>query len=76
LKAQLVDITPTILTWFGLPVPGHVEGQPLPCLPEPRMTRQDSPAPAVPGPHQPQFEYTAEEQAIIEKRLEELGYLE
>jgi len=28
------------------------------------------------GPHSPPFEYTPEEQAIIERRLADLGYLE
>ena len=36
----------------------------------------DPPAAAVAGPHRPQFEYTPEEQAIIEQRLADLGYLE
>ena len=39
--------------------------------------RQDPPAEAVAaGPHRSQFEYTPEEQAIIEQRLADLGYLE
>jgi hypothetical protein len=38
--------------------------------------REDSPSPALSGPHRPQFEYSAEEQAIIEQRLADLGYLE
>jgi hypothetical protein len=38
--------------------------------------RLDPPAPAN-GPHlAPGFEYTEEEQAIIEQRLADLGYLE
>ena len=39
-------------------------------------TRQDPAGPAVAGPHRPQFDYTPEEQAIIEQRLADLGYLE
>ena len=77
LAAQLVDIAPTILTMFGVSIPAHVEGRPLPCLPtggEPAL-RVDE-ASAFAGPHQAQFEYTAEEQAIIEQRLADLGYLE
>lgn len=76
LDAELVDITPTILKLLRLPIPSHVEGKPLPCLVDLPTTRQDPPASAVAGPHRPQFEYTAEEQAIIEKRLADLGYLE
>ena len=39
-------------------------------------TRYDAPGPALCGPHTADFEYTAEEQAIIEQRLADLGYLE
>jgi predicted AlkP superfamily phosphohydrolase/phosphomutase len=76
LRADLHDITPTILRLFGLPIPAHVEGRPLPCLPHAETLREDAPAPAVSGPHRPDFEYSAEEQAIIEQRLADLGYLE
>lgn len=76
LRADLRDIAPTILSLFDLPIPAHMEGLPLPCLPEPVPYRPDPPAPILRGPHQPQFEYTPEEQAIIEQRLADLGYLE
>ena len=80
LDADLRDITPSILTWFGLPVPPHVQGEPLPCLTgrgwlTPNF-RRDAPADPLPSPHQPDFEYTPEEQALIEQRLADLGYLE
>src|SRR5262249_31172224 len=76
LQANLVDIAPTVLGLFGLPVPDYMEGRPLPCFTPPVTTRLDPPAPAINGPHQPQFDYTPEEQAIIEQRLADLGYLE
>jgi len=95
LRASLLDIAPTVLQWFGLPVPDYAEGIPLEvggdwglgirdwgnrsaAQTSARATspRQDSPATHAAGPHHPQFEYTAEEQAIIEKRLADLGYLE
>jgi predicted AlkP superfamily phosphohydrolase/phosphomutase len=76
LRAELIDVAPTILKLFGLPIPGHIEGKPLGCLCDLPTTRQDPPASAVAGPHRPQFEYTPEEQAIIEQRLADLGYLE
>ena len=63
---------------LGLPIPTHMEGKPLACLgvaPIPAPTH-DPPVAAVPAPHQPQFDYTPEEQAIIEQRLADLGYLE
>lgn len=76
LQADLQDVTPTILKLFGLPIPAHVEGKPLALLSELPTLRQDPPTNPVAGPHRPQFEYTAEEQAIIEQRLADLGYLE
>jgi predicted AlkP superfamily phosphohydrolase/phosphomutase len=76
LRANLIDVAPTILKLFGLSIPAHVEGKPLACLSDLPTTRQDPPANPINGPHRPQFEYTPEEQAIIEQRLADLGYLE
>jgi predicted AlkP superfamily phosphohydrolase/phosphomutase len=76
LQADLTDIAPTVLKLLGLPIPAHVEGKPLPCLAELPTLRQDPATAAVPGPHRAQFDYTPEEQAIIEQRLADLGYLE
>jgi predicted AlkP superfamily phosphohydrolase/phosphomutase len=76
LQADLQDVTPTILKLFGLPIPAHVEGKPLSILAELPTMRQDPPTNPVAGPHRAQFEYTPEEQAIIEQRLADLGYLE
>ncbi len=78
LHANLVDIAPTVLAFFGLPTPGDIEGAPLPCLPHAPRCRQDAPSQPLNGPHQPpsQFEFSAEEQAILEQRLADLGYLE
>lgn len=76
LNADLQDVTPTILKLFGMPIPAHVEGKPLATLADLPTRRQDPGANPVTGPHRPQFEYTPEEQAIIEQRLADLGYLE
>jgi predicted AlkP superfamily phosphohydrolase/phosphomutase len=76
LNADIQDVTPTILKLFGLPIPTHVEGKPLSLLSDLPTRRQDPGANPVTGPHRPQFEYTPEEQAIIEQRLADLGYLE
>jgi predicted AlkP superfamily phosphohydrolase/phosphomutase len=75
-EAQLQDIAPTILALLGQSVPDHMEGEPLPFLPELPTTRLDPPAAAYNGPHQPQYEYSPEDQALIEQRLADLGYLE
>ena len=39
-------------------------------------TRLDGPEDAIEGPHRRQFEFTPEEQLILEQRLADLGYLE
>ena len=74
LAANLRDITPTILALLGQPIPSQVEGKPLPCVRS--TTRIDAPMAQTPPSHLGQFEYTPEEQAIIEQRLADLGYLE
>jgi predicted AlkP superfamily phosphohydrolase/phosphomutase len=74
LTADLPDVTPTILKLLGQPIPGHVEGKPLACLADLPTNRQDPGATAVVGPHHAPFEYTPEEQAIINQRLADLGY--
>lgn len=84
LQAQLIDATPTILDLLGLPIPAHVEGQPIaahataPTDSRSAFTpfRQDAAENPLDGPHRRPFEYTAEEQAILEQRLADLGYLE
>src|SRR5262249_57050329 len=82
LQANLTDATPTILALLGLPIPAHIEGRPVvaPVTPAevPGITtaRHDPPNGLLDGPHRQAFDYTREEQAIIEHRLAELGYLE
>ncbi len=82
LKANLTDVTPTILALLGLPIPDHIEGKPIAgaaaysALPSFTMARHDLPEEPAHAPHHRAFEYTSEEQQIIEQRLSELGYLE
>jgi predicted AlkP superfamily phosphohydrolase/phosphomutase len=83
LHANLVDIAPTVLSMFDLPIPAHVEGTPLPlaglAARVAPTSRVDPGASPINGPHAPQqgeFEYSAEEQAILEQRLIDLGYME
>ena len=75
MQAHLNDIMPSILKWFHLPIPGYVEGKPLPCLTAFPSIRQDVGALALAGPHRSEFEYSEEEQRLIEQRLADLGYL-
>jgi predicted AlkP superfamily phosphohydrolase/phosphomutase len=83
LKAHLIDTTPTILALLGLGIPAHVEGKPIAGAvthaADPQgfaAIRQDADEDVLDGPHRKPFEYTAEEQGIIEQRLADLGYLE
>ena len=78
LNADLQDVAPTILSLLGLPIASTMEGKPVDLLGTRPTTvfREDPPAPLLNGPHHPQFDYTPEEQAIIEQRLADLGYLE
>ena len=83
LKANLIDATPTILALLGLPVPAHIEGTPI--VGSSKTTdasngftafKHDAAEEAVDGPHRRPFEYSSEEQELIEQRLADLGYLE
>ncbi len=79
LSAELRDIAPTILNLLGEPIPEYIQGKPIVAAKHPlagHKTRTDGASSGYTGPHKPQFDYTAEEQAVIEKRLAELGYLE
>jgi predicted AlkP superfamily phosphohydrolase/phosphomutase len=76
MQAHLNDVMPSILKWFRLPIPAHVEGMPLPCLDALPTLRQDAATSPINGPHQPAFEHHSDEdQRLIEERLRELGYL-
>ncbi len=83
LNANLIDVTPTILALLGAPIPAHVEGKPIATGLIPGdsfangvQTRHDLQEGTLEGPHRRPFEFSSEEQAIIEERLAQLGYLE
>ena len=77
LSADLRDVAPTVLDYFGVPTPETMEGTPISARRAGATVRQDPPASPLNGPHPaPDFDYTPEEQAIIEQRLADLGYLE
>jgi hypothetical protein len=84
--AELLDIAPTVLHLLGLPVPEDMDGRILAELLDPSLSPVDVPVraaalasapvhahatPATPS----ESVYTAEEDAEIQRRLEELGYL-
>ena len=77
--ATLLDIAPTVLHLLGVPVPGDMDGRVLteildpafvPGRPEPRPGRPRHPA-RLRSP----VAYTEEEDADIQQRLADLGYL-
>ena len=83
LDAHLIDVTPTILAALGLAIPAHIEGtsiisssRPAPPGANFNPVRHDQPEDVLDGPHRRPFEYSSEEQEIIEQRLADLGYLE
>ncbi len=85
-EAELLDIAPTVLHLLGIPVPGDMDGRVLAEILDPSLSPVDLPvsaaalAPAPAHAHATSSTsgdsvYTAEEDAEIQRRLEELGYL-
>ena len=84
--AELLDIAPTVLHLLGIPVPGDMDGRVLAEILDPALSPIDLPirvgalAPAAAHARAAvstpmDSVYTAEEDAEIQRRLEELGYL-
>jgi predicted AlkP superfamily phosphohydrolase/phosphomutase len=77
LRASLVDVAPSVLALQNLAAPPWMEGKALPGLQPGEVTRLDNGQNAYQGPHETSgFEYSRDEQALIEQRLADLGYLE
>lgn len=72
MDAKIIDVTPTVLGWLGLPVPNHMDGRVLSELFEnfPQVHYSNEAAKDI---HT--TEYTDAEQAQVEKHLRDLGYL-
>ena len=80
IRTRLIDIAPTVLAAMGIEPPptmdgeiaGHLFADPLP------ITRSVPPAADAAPTDRPDLEepaYTPEEEALVEKRLRDLGYL-
>ena len=74
MSADLRDVAPTVLTMLGVPVPSHIQGTAFAEVGR-RSIRADGSGPAIPGPHGPSFDFDAEDEALVEQRLIDLGYL-
>jgi len=83
--ATLLDVTPTILHLLGVPIPPDMDGRPMSELFDPSIIpKTETESDATPG--EPTFApvgveptdaagYTEEEDAAIQRRLADLGYL-
>jgi predicted AlkP superfamily phosphohydrolase/phosphomutase len=76
--ATLLDIAPTILHLLGVPVPADMDGRVLTEILDPAFapTPAETPEPAASAPGaEPVAAYSAEEDAAVQQRLADLGYL-
>ncbi len=85
--ASLLDVTPTILELLGIPIPADMDGRPMSELFDPNVVPPSVPGdPQMLPPEPPDAEppadeptgdagYTEEEDAAIQQRLADLGYL-
>ncbi len=78
--ATLLDIAPTVLHLLGVPVPADMDGRPLLELFDPSVAQAPgAPAIAPVGPADGEADgssaYSEEEDAAIQQRLADLGYL-
>lgn len=76
-SCSLQDVTPTVLHLLGLPVPSYMDGRVLvECLSGDPARRPvqvvDEPLPAA---HVPEVAATEDDEALLTRRLEDLGYL-
>ena len=85
--ATLLDVAPTILELLGVPIPHDMDGRPMSELFDPNLVPPSTPGdpqmvPPEPTPSDPPADeptddagYTEEEDAAIQQRLADLGYL-
>jgi predicted AlkP superfamily phosphohydrolase/phosphomutase len=71
--AEIIDVAPTLLHLLGVPLPGHFEGRALTEAPTPEDRRQLSPG--VTDLVQAPLPYSADQAAVVGRRLHWLGYL-
>jgi predicted AlkP superfamily phosphohydrolase/phosphomutase len=75
-QATLLDVAPTILHLLGIPVPDDMDGRILSEILHPAFTPAHAEPAAAAGPEVPvPSAYTEQEDADIQQRLADLGYL-
>ena len=72
LSADLIDIAPTILSYFSIPVPRHIDGRSLNVAFVDSLDIQYS---DIEKSNKEKLDYSNQEQNWVEKQLEDLGYL-
>jgi len=75
-KRSLMDIAPTILHLFGLPVPGEMDGQVVEEVFTKGYKIRYSPSALGKRGQKTAFIYSEEEEREVEKRLRGLGYID
>lgn len=70
-QAHIMDLAPSILALLGCPVPDDLDGHVLPGL----DVHVETAAAAAPTTADPETVYSDEEEAEVEERLRNLGYL-
>ena len=76
-RANLLDIAPTVLHLLGVPVPADMDGRVLTEILDPALASVAGVSSSAALPHEEPVPvaYTEEEDAAIQQRLADLGYL-
>ena len=76
-NAKIIDVAPTVLHLFGLPVPSYMDGRPL--YEAIKLSQAEKsvkgPAETVEYAQSQESPYTPEEEEEIKRRLRRLGYI-
>lgn len=74
--ASILDLAPTVLALYGVPIPEYVDGCPLTGWLDPAAVSAVGQVAFTPEPAAtPESAYNREEEALVEQHLRELGYL-
>lgn len=73
--ARLIDVAPTIMHLFGATVPGYMDGRVLTDIWEEEQVVAYSSSDSTSSPEEEIHVFSDQDQAMIEKRLRNLGYI-